>query len=172
MTSKSQNHNPSGSEPCCQKRQHGSWQARGITRPNSNLQGRTYPALRIFTYLFYIHSQNKFWVSFFFFVLISNNPTASVSSFYGWCMHSKLLQLCPNLCDPTDHSPPSSSIHGILQAQIRGRVAISFSILCAKAPNYWKDKPLLQKVSTNSTFAHKCKRLYGSNNELTQGHLP
>ena len=34
------------------------------------------------------------------------------------CMHAKSLQSCPTLCDPMDHSLPSSSVHGILQARI------------------------------------------------------
>ena len=34
---------------------------------------------------------------------------------------------CPTLCDPMDCSPPGSSVHGILQARILERVAISFS---------------------------------------------
>ena len=33
-----------------------------------------------------------------------------------WC--AKSLQSCPTLCDPMDHSLPSSSVHGILQARI------------------------------------------------------
>ena len=33
-------------------------------------------------------------------------------------MCAKSLQLCPTLCDPMDHSPPGSSVHGILQARI------------------------------------------------------
>ena len=32
-------------------------------------------------------------------------------------MHDKLLQLCPVLCDPMEHSLPGSSVHGILQAR-------------------------------------------------------
>ena len=32
------------------------------------------------------------------------------------CMHAKSLHLCPTLCNPVDCSPPSSSVHGILQA--------------------------------------------------------
>ena len=36
---------------------------------------------------------------------------------YAW-MHAKLLQSCLTLCDPTDCSPPGSSVHGILQARI------------------------------------------------------
>ena len=39
----------------------------------------------------------------------------------------KVTQLCPTLCDPTDCSPPGSSVHGILQARILEWVAISFS---------------------------------------------
>ena len=38
-----------------------------------------------------------------------------------------LVAQCPTLCDPVDYSPPSSSVHGILQARILKWVAISFS---------------------------------------------
>ena len=34
------------------------------------------------------------------------------------CVHAKLLQSRPTLCDPMDNSLPGSSIHGILQARI------------------------------------------------------
>ena len=37
------------------------------------------------------------------------------------------LQLCPTLCDPTDGSPPGSSVPGILQERILEWVAIFFS---------------------------------------------
>ena len=40
---------------------------------------------------------------------------------------SEVAQSCPILCDPVDGSPPSSSVHGILQARILEWVAISFS---------------------------------------------
>ena len=43
------------------------------------------------------------------------------------CMHAKLLQSCPTLCNPMDYSPPGSSVHGILQARILEWVAISLS---------------------------------------------
>ena len=33
-------------------------------------------------------------------------------------------QSCPSLCDPVDHSPPGSSVHGILQARILEWIAI------------------------------------------------
>ena len=40
---------------------------------------------------------------------------------------AKSLQSYPTLCDPTDGSPPGSSVPGILQARILEWVAISFS---------------------------------------------
>ena len=40
---------------------------------------------------------------------------------------AKLLQSCPTLCDPTDGSPPGSSVPGILQARTLEWVAIAFS---------------------------------------------
>ena len=38
-----------------------------------------------------------------------------------------VTQSCLTLCKPMDHSPPGSSLHGILQARILEWVAISFS---------------------------------------------
>ena len=31
-----------------------------------------------------------------------------------------VAQSCPTLCDPVDCSPPGSSVHGVLQAEITG----------------------------------------------------
>ena len=44
------------------------------------------------------------------------------------CMFVYVLQLLSRvrLCDPMDHSPPDSSVHGILQARILEWVAISY----------------------------------------------
>ena len=33
------------------------------------------------------------------------------------CVCAKSLQSCLTLCDPVDHSPPGSSVHGVLQAE-------------------------------------------------------
>ena len=41
-------------------------------------------------------------------------------------------QSWPTLCDPTDCSPPGSSVHGILQARILERVAVPFSMGCSQ----------------------------------------
>ena len=38
-----------------------------------------------------------------------------------------VAQLCPTLCNPTDHSLPGFFVHGIFQARILEWVAISFS---------------------------------------------
>ena len=43
------------------------------------------------------------------------------------CIHATSLQSCPTLCDPMDHNPPSSSVHGILQANILEWTAMPFS---------------------------------------------
>ena len=40
---------------------------------------------------------------------------------------AKSLHFCPTLCDPSDGSPPGSTIPGILQARTLEWVAISFS---------------------------------------------
>ena len=36
------------------------------------------------------------------------------------CLHAKLLQSCPTLCNPIDCSPPGSSVHGIAMPSCRG----------------------------------------------------
>ena len=42
-------------------------------------------------------------------------------------MHAQSLQWCPNLCNPMDYSPPTSSVHGISQARILEWVAMPSS---------------------------------------------
>ena len=58
-----------------------------------------------------------------------NNLTAAAAA----AAAAKLLQSYPTLCNPTDGSPPSSSVPGILQARILEWVAISFSNACMYA---------------------------------------
>ena len=51
-----------------------------------------------------------------------------VHVYKSWiCVCAKSLQSCPTLCDPMDHSPPGSSVHGILQPRILEWVAVSSS---------------------------------------------
>ena len=45
----------------------------------------------------------------------------------AWPISVLVTQSCPTLCDPMDCSPPGSSVHGILQAEILDWVAIPFS---------------------------------------------
>ena len=45
----------------------------------------------------------------------------------AWLIFVLIAQSCLILCDPTDDSPPGSSVHGILQARILEWVAIPFS---------------------------------------------
>ena len=47
--------------------------------------------------------------------------------FFIKCVHAKSLESFLTLCNPMDHSPPGSSVHGIIQARILEWVAISFS---------------------------------------------
>ena len=42
--------------------------------------------------------------------------------FKNECVHAKLPQLCPTLCDPMDYSSPGSSVHVILQAILQARI--------------------------------------------------
>ena len=59
--------------------------------------------------------------------------------FFPWsshvCMPTKSLQVCPALCNPTDHSPPGSSVHGVLLATILESVAM-FSLVTSQ-PRDW-----------------------------------
>ena len=53
---------------------------------------------------------------------------------------SEVTQSCPTLSDPTDCSPPGSSVHGILQARVLEWGAIAFS-------NAWKWKVKVKSLS-------------------------
>ena len=53
---------------------------------------------------------------------------------------TKLLQLCPTLCDSIDGSPPGSPVPAVLQARTLEWVAISFS-------NAWKWKVKVRSLS-------------------------
>ena len=64
------------------------------------------------------------------------NPHAITNGlFIGWwfyfhkcvCVCANLLQSCTTLCNPRDHNPPGSCVHGILQARTLKWVAISYS---------------------------------------------
>ena len=89
------------------------------------------------------------------------------------------IQSCPTLCDPMDYSPPSSSVHGILQARILEWVAISFS----RGSSQPRDQSCIscqilyqcQQGSTKyfvhqfSSFAQSCPTLCDSMNRSMPG---
>ena len=50
-------------------------------------------------------------------------------------LHAKAFQVCLTLCDPRDHSPPASSIHGIFQARKLEWVAMPSSIFPTQGSN-------------------------------------
>ena len=52
---------------------------------------------------------------------------ALAGGFFYHCATWTCDQSWPTLCDPMNHSPPGSSVHGIFQARILEWVAISFS---------------------------------------------
>ena len=73
-------------------------------------------------FVFFLHKLASFFKcygSVYFIYLIY------LSCFMCSCMKS--LQLCLTLCDPMDHSPPDSSVHGILQRKILEWVAMPSS---------------------------------------------
>ena len=74
---------------------------------------------------------------------------------------SEGAQSCPTLCDPTDCSPPGSSVHGVLQTRILEWAAMCFSrgssrpgleaglplcrqMLCPLSPQ-WEAEVMLQR---------------------------
>ena len=74
--------------------------------------------------------------SFLHIVSTCQNVRGNLESYIGWVFTDwkvkrsvKVLvaQSCLTLCDPMDCSPPSSSVHGILQAIILEWIAIPFS---------------------------------------------
>ena len=52
------------------------------------------------------------------------NVNVLVPWYYMCCMRVKSLQSCLTLSDPMYCSPPGSSVHGILQARVLGRVSV------------------------------------------------
>ena len=67
-------------------------------------------------------------------------PWPVSDSQYNSAAAAKSLQLCPTLCDPTDGSPPGSTIPGILQARTLEWVVISLF-------NAWKWKVKVKLLS-------------------------
>ena len=76
---------------------------------------------------------------------------------------SEVAQSCLTLSNPTDCSPPGSSVHGIFQARVQEWGAIAFSILTtAKKPNKSQQlnssKIYKRSEITRQTAAYEIKR--------------
>ena len=57
-------------------------------------------------------------------------------------MHARLLQLCLTLCHSLDHSPPGSSVHGVLQ----GRILEWFVMPSSRGPSQPRDQTHISNV--------------------------
>ena len=83
-------------------------------------------------------------------------PKSALSRFYQLqprgvvCMHAKPFQSCPILCDPLNHTLPSSSVHGILQTRILEWVQPSPSPGNLPNPGIKLHSPVLQVDSLPS----------------------
>ena len=68
-----------------------------------------------------------------------NLPRLGIKPLSSTLAHAKLLQSCLTLCDPTDCSPPGSSVHGIFQARVLewGAIAFSNSSWVISNPKRW-----------------------------------
>ena len=76
-------------------------------------------------------------------------PLCSSHSISTAAAAAKSLQSCPTLWDPTDGSPPGSSVPAILQARILERVAISFSNACIHAKSFQSCPTLCEAMDNN-----------------------
>ena len=72
------------------------------------------------------------------------------------CMHAKLLQSSPTVCDSMDCSPPGSSVHGILQAKILKWVAMPSS----RESSQSRDETRISYISCTGrqVLYHQCHR--------------
>jgi len=70
-----------------------------------------------------------------------------------------VMQSCPTLCDPTDCSPPGSSVHGVFQARILEGVATPSS----RGSSRPRDRTRVSRVSWDSStlvppkMLHNCR---------------
>ena len=71
-------------------------------------------------------------------------------------VYAKLLQLCLTLCNPTDCSPPASSVHGILQARILEYVLQGTSTLDSyKQGQIWQQSTVLGPPTCQHSYMNK-----------------
>ena len=82
--------------------------------------------------------------------------------------YANLLQLCPTLCDPMDHSLPVSPVHGILQARILKQVVMP----CSRVSFWPRDQTqsLTSLAFTGGFFLHS-HHLGEDNTSMPSFHL-
>ena len=111
----------------------------------------------------------------FFFLCVFPHPLSGVVC--------SVTQSCLTLCDPVDHSLPSSSVHGIFKARILEWVAISFpgdlpnpgmELLCPVSPalagGFYITEPSGKPSSVQfSSVAQSCLTLCDSMNHKMPG---
>ena len=71
---------------------------------------------------------------------------------------SEVTQSCPTLCEPMDHSPPGSSVHGIFQARVLEWGAVAFfGQAFLQSPKYFLQvvEGLPRPASPSSIFEQK-----------------
>ena len=86
------------------------------------------------------HYYYYYFVFIFFLSFILFNSRQKITDFWLKLTESKkeseVAQLCPTLWDLMDCNLPGASIHGIFQARVLERVAISFSLRSSRI-GYW-----------------------------------
>ena len=96
-----------------------------------------------FSYLYFIPlfslSRNK--LNYLFICFLFERLFAWSNMILGISWHFGHAQSCLTLCDPTDHSPPGSSVHRIFQARIWKWVVIFYS-KGSSQPRDWTMHPL------------------------------
>ena len=80
---------------------------------------------------------------------------------YYYMCECEVAQSCPTLCNPVDYSPPSSSVHGILQAGKLKWIAIPFSRESSRP----RDRSQVSRISG------RCFNLWATR-EALKGYVP
>ena len=93
---------------------------------------------------------------FFFFKTECKTRKNSVTTRIVWCQcfnlcqESEVTQSCPTLCSPMDCSLPGFSVHGIFQARVLERIAITLANLCQGISNFTYHCFCISNVNINS----------------------
>ena len=87
-------------------------------------------SLFLFVYLSFLLSlfqHNYFEISHFVYIMSAFHLFLNSIPLWGHCFCCLVTRSCSTLCNPMDHSPPGSSVHGILRARTLEGVATLIS---------------------------------------------